>query len=135
EILLASHDLELGAMRIVGERLDDVGAGVHEVAVEALDEVGMLEDDLRDEGAGLQISAALELEQVALGADDGPGGEPFEQSGGGSRLLRRRRLGRHDGTIYHKRRSGCAASQPSAACVVRAPRQRDTASRGPAMTA
>ena len=41
----------------------------------------MLEHDLGDERAGLQVAAALELEDVALGADDGALREPREQAG------------------------------------------------------
>ena len=50
-----------------------------ELAVQGLDELGMLEHDLGDECARLQIAAALELEQVALGADDGSGSEAITQ--------------------------------------------------------
>ena len=58
--------------RVIGERLDDVGARVHELAVELVDDLRMLEHDLRHEGAGLQIAAPLELEQIAFGADHRP---------------------------------------------------------------
>ena len=40
----------------------------------------MLEDDLGDERAGLQVAPALELEQVALGAHDGTLLEPLEEA-------------------------------------------------------
>jgi len=76
---------------------------VHEIPMQRLDEVGTLEDDLRHVGAGLEISASLELEQVALRADDRPRREPFEQPGRLARGLRFRRcLARHVRTIYHK---------------------------------
>ena len=44
-------------------------------------ELGVLEHDLRHERPCLEISPALELEEIALRADDGPLGESFEQSG------------------------------------------------------
>ena len=71
EVLLAADDAELLAMRVIRERLDDVRSGVNEVAVELGDRLRMLEHDLRHERAGLQIAAALELEDIAFGADDG----------------------------------------------------------------
>jgi hypothetical protein len=39
----------------------------------------MLEHDFGDECARLQITAALELEEVAFGADDGAPVEAFQQ--------------------------------------------------------
>ena len=66
-------------MGVVGESLDDIGAGVNELAVQPGDELGMLEHDLGHVGAGLQIAAPLELEQIALGADHRSLVEPFEQ--------------------------------------------------------
>ena len=45
QILLADQP-QLLAVRVVGERLDDVRAGVHELAVQLLDDLGLLEDDL-----------------------------------------------------------------------------------------
>ena len=47
EILLATDDAQLLAMRVVGERLDDVGSGVHEVAMKLRHRFRMLEHDLR----------------------------------------------------------------------------------------
>ena len=49
---------------------------MHEVAVQRGDDLGVLEHDLGHERTGLQVAAALELEQVTLGADDGAGREP-----------------------------------------------------------
>ena len=43
------------------------------------DGLRMLEHDFRHEGAGLQVAAPLELEHVALGADDGALGEALEK--------------------------------------------------------
>ena len=60
---------QLLAVRVVGERLDDVRARMHEFAVQLRHDLGVLQHDLRDEGAGLQIAAPLELEQIAFGAD------------------------------------------------------------------
>jgi hypothetical protein len=71
---------QLLAVRVVGERLDDVRPGVDELAVQLADLLGMLEDDLGHERAGLQVAAPLELEQVPLRADDRPVVEPLQQS-------------------------------------------------------
>ena len=80
EQVLLPDDAELLAMRVVGERLDDVRARMHELAVELRDEPGLLEHDLRDERTRLQIPAALELEEVPLRADHRPLGESIEQA-------------------------------------------------------
>jgi len=79
EMLLVDHP-ELLAVGVVRERLDDVGPRVHELAVQQGDELRVLEDDLRNEGARLQIAAALELDEVALGADHRSLLEPLEQT-------------------------------------------------------
>ena len=102
EIALASYHAQLLAMRVVGERLDDIRAGVHEIAMQLRHDLGMLEHDLRDERAGLQVAAALELEHVALGADHGPLVEAFQQGlARRSRSIHRVALksGRRPGTI------------------------------------
>jgi hypothetical protein len=39
----------------------------------------MVEHDLGHERAGLEVAPALDLEQVALGAQDGPGGEAITE--------------------------------------------------------
>ena len=69
EIRLAPDHAELLAVAVVGERLDDVGAGVDEVAMELDDDLRVVEHDLGDEGSGLQVAPPLELEDIALGAD------------------------------------------------------------------
>src|SRR5262249_9126529 len=91
EIALAPDDLELGSMRVVGERLHDVRAGVNELAVQRLHQRGPLEHDLWNVRARLEIPPSLELEQIPFGADDGSVRQPFEQS---RRLLRGRFRGR-----------------------------------------
>ena len=118
-------------MRVVGERFDDVGAGVDEVAVETLDELRMLEDDLGNVRAGLQIAPPLELEQIAFRADDRAGGEPLQQSEGFPRCLLGRVLGRHDRDYTRVFRSGRSpypvtplTPAVSVAWVARSPRQR-----------
>ena len=63
-------------MAVVGERLDHVGAGAHELAVELAHRLGGVEHDLRHVGAGLEVAAPLQLEQIALGADHRPRLEP-----------------------------------------------------------
>ncbi len=91
-------DLQLGPMGVVRERLHDVRAGVHELAVQRLHEVGPLQHDLGHVGARLEESPALELEEIAFRTDDGSPRQPLEQPGGlPFRLLRLRGLGwRHD---------------------------------------
>jgi hypothetical protein len=66
-------------MRVVRERLHNVGPGVDELTVQLGDQERLLEDDLRHEGARLQVPASLELEQVPLGADHRPGSQPITQ--------------------------------------------------------
>ena len=56
---------------VVGEGLDHVGARVHELAVQLLDDLGVVQDDLGDERPRLEVPAPLALEEVALGADHG----------------------------------------------------------------
>ena len=70
-------------MRVIGERLDDVGTRVDEVAMELRHDLGVLEHDLGHERAGLQVATALELEHVAFGADHGPLVEAFEEGESG----------------------------------------------------
>ena len=77
---LLADDAQLLAMAVVGEGLDHVGAGVDEIAVQLAHQIGMLEHDFGHEGAGLQIAAPLELEEIAFGADDRPRGEAVYQS-------------------------------------------------------
>src|SRR3984893_14001742 len=75
-------------MRVVGEGLDGVGAGVHEVAVKLTHDLGVVDDDLGDEGASLQIAASLTFEQISLGTDDRPAAQPLHQARPGLRLDR-----------------------------------------------
>ena len=79
EQVLLADDPHLLPVRVVRERLDDVRAGADELAVELRDDLGLLEHDLGDERAGLQIPAALELEEVPLGADHRALVEPLER--------------------------------------------------------
>ncbi len=81
QVLLADQP-QLLAVPVVGEGLDDVRAGVDELAMQPLDELRVVEHDLGDERAGLQVAAPLALEQVALRADDGTLLEPLEQATG-----------------------------------------------------
>ena len=66
-------------MRVIGEGLDDVRAGMNEVAMELDDDLGMLEHDLGHESSCLEIAAPLELEDVAFGADHRTGFEALQQ--------------------------------------------------------
>ena len=91
EQMLLADDPHLLAVAVVREGLNDVGARVHELAVQLRDDLRMVEDDLGDEGAGLEVAAALALEEVALGADHGSRLETLEQPGLAS--------GRHAATL------------------------------------
>jgi hypothetical protein len=48
--------------------------------VELGDEIGVLQDNLGDVSPGLQVPAALEFEEIPLGADHRPNGKPVEQT-------------------------------------------------------
>ena len=79
EQVLLADDPHLLAVRVVRERLDDVRARANELAVELRDDVRLLEHDFWDERACLEISAPLELEEIALGADHRAFVEPLEK--------------------------------------------------------
>lgn len=66
-------------MRVIRQRLDDVGTGMNEVAMQLRHHFRMLQHHLRHECAGLQIAATLEFEHIALRADHGALREPFHQ--------------------------------------------------------
>src|SRR5206468_2530798 len=68
-------------MRVVSQRLDHIGARVHEIEMELTHDLRMLEHDLGHERAGLQIAAPLEFEQVAFGANDRTGVETLQERG------------------------------------------------------
>ena len=67
-------------MGVVGEGQHDVGARVQEVAVQLGHDLRVVQHRLRHVGACGKIAAPLDLEQIALGADDGPCCQPLEQA-------------------------------------------------------
>jgi hypothetical protein len=73
---------------VVGERLDGVRAGVHELSVQGGDLGGMIEHGLGNERPGLEVAATLQLEEIALSTDHRSGGEPLgdarRRNGGGA---------------------------------------------------
>jgi hypothetical protein len=69
---------ELVVARVEGHRLEHLGAGAQELAVELRERLGMLDHDLGRERAGLDVAPLLELEQVAAVAEDAPLREPLE---------------------------------------------------------
>ena len=69
QVALAPDDSELVAVRVVGERLDHVGSGVHELPVQLGDGMGMVQHHLRHVGPGLHVSPAFHFEDIPLGAD------------------------------------------------------------------
>jgi hypothetical protein len=92
---------------------------VDEIAVELRHRLGMLEHDLGDERARLEIPPALELEDVSFGADDGTGGKLVEE---GTRAGRAHgRLRSEDGALSHRR--GMAARRIPTQNVARATSQ------------
>jgi hypothetical protein len=76
---------------VIRERDHHLGPGAQELAVELGDRLGAVEDDLGDVRAALQIAAPLELEQVALGAENDAVAQSVEESGHEPRRLPRRR--------------------------------------------
>ena len=110
EHVLAADQPQLLAVGVVGEGLDHVAAGVDEILVQALDRLGMVEHDLGHEGAGLEIAAPLQLEQVAFGADHRSGREPREQAAGG---VARRSDGRHGSLLLARVGHMAAAARRS----------------------
>ena len=70
-------------MAVIGEGFDHVGASMDEVAVQLSHLLRVFEHRFRHEGAGLQVALAFERKQVTFGADDGPLGQSFEQTGFG----------------------------------------------------
>lgn len=60
-------------------RLDRVGAGMHELAVQSLDHIRVVQDHLRDKRPRLQVTTPLALEEVALRADHRAALEQFGQ--------------------------------------------------------
>ena len=81
EHLLLADQAELDAVGVVREGLNDVGARVDELAVELRHELRVIQHDLGHVGAGLEVAAPLQLEEVALGADHGAVRKPLEQTG------------------------------------------------------
>jgi hypothetical protein len=79
EVAVTPDVLELLAVRVVGERDHDVGAGAEELAVQLPHGVGRVEDHLRHVRSRLHVSAAFQLEDVAFGADDDAFGEALLQ--------------------------------------------------------
>ena len=67
-------------MAVVSERLDHVGAGADELAVELAHRLWGVEHHLRHIRPRLEAAAPLQLEQIALGADRWPLGQPLQQS-------------------------------------------------------
>ena len=67
-------------MGVIGEGQHDVRARVQEFAMQLDYGVRMFQHCFGHVGAGGEIAAALDLEQIALGANDGSCRQPFEQT-------------------------------------------------------
>src|SRR5205823_7610247 len=105
--MLFADDAQLLAVGVVGEGLDDVGARVHEVAVDLPHHLGMLEHDLGYESAGLQVPALLAREEIAFRANDGAACESLEKA--------KRGLGR---VVSHGRPPECGGCSSSLAYTI-----------------
>src|SRR5271169_6949275 len=79
EVTLAADHRQLLAVGVVSEGLNHVRSGMHVFPVQPGYHIGLLEDHLGYERPGLQVAAALELEQISLGADHRSGGQPIEK--------------------------------------------------------
>jgi hypothetical protein len=55
---------------VVGERLHDIRAGVHELTAQLFNYLRVVQYDLGDERPRLQIAPPLTLEKVAFGAHE-----------------------------------------------------------------
>ena len=66
-------------MHVVGERLGHVRPGMHEVHVQLLHHLGVIEQHLRHEGAGLQVATPLQLEHITLGTDHRPASQARQE--------------------------------------------------------
>ena len=80
EQVLLADQTHLLSVAVVGEGEDDVGSGVSEFAMQALDGFGVVENDLGNEGPGLYVAAPFQLEEIAFGADHAFGVQPVLQA-------------------------------------------------------
>ena len=80
EQIFLADQTQLFAVGIIGKRLDDVGARTGKIAMKLAHHIRLFEHDLRHERARLNIAAPLQLEEVALGTNDGSRIEPFKQA-------------------------------------------------------
>ena len=69
EQVFLADDPHLLAVSVVGERLDDVGAGALVVQVQRAERVGVLQRHLGDELTGGEVTPPFELEEESLGTD------------------------------------------------------------------
>jgi hypothetical protein len=79
EVVLATDHPQLLPVPVVGERDHDLGPRAQKLPVQLADGIRIVEHDLWDEGAALEIAAPLELEEIALGAEDDVALEALQQ--------------------------------------------------------
>src|SRR5271165_2751520 len=79
---------ELLAMSVIGEGFHDVAAGMHEILMQPLHHLRILDYRLRHESARLKIAAPLQLEEIAFRADDWAAFEAIEEARLHGRLVR-----------------------------------------------
>src|SRR5208337_2377279 len=79
---------ELLAMSVIGEGFHNVAAGMHEILMQPLDHLRILDYRLRHESARLKVAAPLQLEEIAFRADDWAAFEAIEEARLHGRLVR-----------------------------------------------
>ena len=70
EVPLTTDYLQLLAVGVIGQGDHDLGAGTQELAVQLDHRLWRVENDLGNVRPGLDVAAALEFEDVTLGAED-----------------------------------------------------------------
>jgi hypothetical protein len=95
EDALAADDLQFLPMGVVGEGFDDVAARMHEVLMQPLHHIRVLYHRFGHEGAGLEVAATLQFEEIALGANDMADLQPFEKTALGVRFVGRAGIASH----------------------------------------
>jgi len=81
EQVFLADDAKFLTVSVIGERLDDIGAGMYELAVKLQDFLRVLEDYFRYKRTGLYVAPALQFKQIAFGTDYRTGFKPLEKSG------------------------------------------------------
>src|SRR5271165_446781 len=78
--ILSADYPELLAMSVISEGFHDVAAGMHEIVMQPLDHLRILDYRLRHESARLKVAAPLQLEEIAFRADDWAAFQAIEEA-------------------------------------------------------